>query len=129
MEHGIVMTCFADAKDLGFMDVMDICSIFGNAIDNAIECEQGIEAKDKRLIKVTVCTQNSFLLIRISNYCEREVVFEAGLPQSTKSNSQMHGYGVKSIRLAVDKYSGHMTMEQEDNWFTLTALIPLPSED
>ena len=127
-DSGIAMTCFADAKDLGFIDVMDICSIFGNAIDNAIECERGIKATDKRLIKVTVCTQNSFLLIRIANYCEREVVFDAGLPRSTKSDSQMHGYGVKSIRLAVSKYGGHMTMDQSDSWFMLTALIPLPQK-
>lgn len=126
VSKGIAMTCFADAKDLAFMDVMDICSIFGNAIDNAIECELEIVEKDKRLIKVTVCTQNSFLLIRIANYCEREVVFDAGLPRSTKPNKQIHGFGVKSIRLAISKYGGHMTMEQEDNWFTLTALIPLP---
>ena len=41
-EEGIVMTCFADAHDMGFIDMMDICSIFGNAIDNAIECVEKI---------------------------------------------------------------------------------------
>lgn len=129
LDSDIVMTCFADASDLGFMDVMDICSIFGNAVDNAIECERRVKDIDKRLIKVMVRTQNNFLLIRIANYCDQPVVFEGGLPRSTKPDSQMHGYGVKSIRLAVSKYGGHMTMEQQEEWFTLTALIPLPAQE
>ena len=33
LEHGITMTVFADAHDAEFLDVMDLCSIFGNAIE------------------------------------------------------------------------------------------------
>lgn len=33
-KNGITFTCVADGTLLGFMDVMDICSIFGNALDN-----------------------------------------------------------------------------------------------
>ena len=58
---------------LDFMDVMDICSIFGNALDNAIECEMKIPEKEKRLIHVTVSRQKAFLSLRFENYCEEEV--------------------------------------------------------
>ena len=126
-EHGITMTCFADAQNLDFIDVMDVCAIFGNAIDNAIECEQKIDNPQMRLIKVNVYTQNHFLLIRVENYCEDQVDFDRGLPVTTKTDSQMHGYGVKSMKRAVEKYGGHLHLEQEDVWFRITALIPLPS--
>lgn len=125
-EHGITMTCFADAHDLDFIDVMDVCAIFGNAIDNAIECEQKIRDPQMRLIKVNVYTQNRFLLIRVENYCENPVDFDRGLPVTTKQDSQMHGYGVKSMKRAVEKYGGHLNLEQEDAWFRITALIPMP---
>lgn len=125
VEHGIVMSCFADAQDLGFMDVMDICSIFGNAIDNAIECVQQLEDRDKRLIKVSVYTQNRFLLIRIENYCETTVDFSGGLPTTTKANRDLHGYGIKSIQRAAEKYHGCVTLEQQDGWFGITVLLPL----
>lgn len=46
-KHGIIFTCVADGTLLDFMDVMDICSIFGNALDNAIECEMKIPEKEK----------------------------------------------------------------------------------
>ena len=126
-EHGITMTCFADAQNLDFIDVMDVCAIFGNAIDNAIECEQ--KNANTRLIKVNVYTQNHFLLIRVENYCEEQVAFDRGLPVTTKSDDQMHGYGVKSVKRAVEKYDGHLVIEQEDVWFRITALIPLPHEE
>ena len=125
-EHGITMTCFADAHDLDFIDVMDVCAIFGNAIDNAIECEQKVSNPLMRLIKVNVYTQNHFLLIRVENYCEDLVDFDHGLPVTTKADGQMHGYGVKSIKRAVENYGGHVNLEQEDTWFRMTALIPLP---
>lgn len=38
----------------------------------------------------------------------------------------MHGYGVKSIKRVVENYGGHVNLEQEDTWFRMTALIPLP---
>lgn len=125
-EQGITMTCFADAGDMGFMDVMDVCAIFGNAIDNAIECEQKIDDLRHRLIKVNVYTQNRFLLIRVENYCQDQVTFDSGLPVTTKADKQLHGYGVKSIQRAVEKYGGYLSLELENSWFRTTALIPLP---
>ena len=59
-KHGITFTCVADGTLLDFMDIMDICSIFGNALDNAIECELKIADKEKRLIHVTVSQQKNF---------------------------------------------------------------------
>ena len=124
-ENGITMTCFAEAGRLNYIDVMDICSIFGNAIDNAIEYEMTVNDPNKRLIKVTVYPQNKFLLIRIENYCEDVIPLRNGLPRTSKSDAQFHGYGVKSICRAVEKYGGNVNIAQADNWFSLTVLIPL----
>ncbi len=129
LQNDIVMTCYADANKMKFMDVMDVCSIFGNALDNAIECVQQIEDKDKRLIKLTVYSRNHFLLIRVENYCESLVAFDSGMPVTTKGDTQMHGYGVKSIKQTVEKYHGHLDIEQDSVWFRITALIPLPDKN
>ena len=127
-EEGIVMTCFADAHDMGFIDMMDICSIFGNAIDNAIECVEKIADKNMRLIKLTVRTQNRFLLIRVENCTDKAIDLNGGQPVTTKENKESHGYGIKSIRKAAEKYGGCMTLEQQDGWFIMTVLIPLAEE-
>ena len=128
LDRGITMTVFADAGEAGFLDPMDLCSIFGNAIDNAIEYEQRIEDKNLRLIKVTVRTQNRFLLIQIRNYCTEVIPMKNGIIATSKQDKQFHGYGIKSIRRAVEKYEGTLTLEQEESWFVLTALIPIPEK-
>lgn len=124
-EH-ITMECYVDAREMDFMNEIHICSIFGNALDNAIEYERGIEETEKRLIKVSVCSENHFLVIHISNYCEQPVQISLEAPKSTKKNPEMHGYGIKGIRLAVEKYDGHMSIKQANNWFMVSILIPIP---
>ncbi|MBO7364725.1 MAG: GHKL domain-containing protein, partial [Lachnospiraceae bacterium] len=37
-----------------------------------------------------------------------------------------HGYGLKSMRYIVKQYHGTLTLETEDDMFTLTAVIPVP---
>ena len=127
-ENGITMTCFAEADKLEYIDVMDICSLFGNAIDNAIEYEMKVEDRDKRLIKVTVYPQNQFLLIRIENYCEEVIPLRDDLPRTSKRDARLHGYGVKSILRVAEKYGGNVNISQADNWFSLTVLIPLEAD-
>ena len=127
-KHGITLTSVADGSLLEFMDTMDICSIFGNALDNAIECELKILDKEKRLIHVTVSQQKTFLMIRIENYFEGVLRQKEGGFATTKKEKQFHGYGIKSIRYTVNKYGGAVHIDTEKQWFDLKILIPLPEE-
>ena len=102
------MTCVVDGPLFDFMDVMDICSIFGNALDNAIEYEKQIPDKEKRLIHVTAFSQKNFLITRFENYCEDSLAFDENLPVTTKGDARFHGYGLKSIRYTVRKYGGEV---------------------
>lgn len=125
MQHKIDMTCVIDGKLFDTMDVMDICSIFGNALDNAIECELKIKDYAKRMIHVDAFSEKSFLIIRFENYYEGEIRFEKGLPVTSKKEQSMHGYGLKSLRYTVHKYNGEVQIDARDNWFSLRILIPL----
>jgi hypothetical protein len=120
----IQFTCIVDGKLLNFMSVSDICSIFGNALDNAIESAQNTAEGDKRLIKVAVYRQNEFLLIRFENYYENNLKFENGSLLSTKNNKDFHGFGIKSIKSAAERYGGSVTVTTDNNWFTVIVLIP-----
>ena len=124
-KHDITFTCVAEGTLLSFMDVMDICSIFGNALDNAIECEMKIADKEKRLIHVTVTKQKNFLLLRFENYCEDALQYSEGKLVTTKKEKKYHGYGLKSVRYTVNKYDGAVSIDTANNWFVLKILIPL----
>ena len=124
-KNHIQITCVADGKLLDHMHVTDICSIFGNALDNAIEHVILIPDPEKRLIHLTVSAQKGFVFIKIENYCEAEISKnEEDLITTTKKDSKNHGFGLKSIRKAVEKYDGSVVFGVQQNWFKLKILLP-----
>ncbi|MDR1092637.1 MAG: ATP-binding protein [Clostridiales bacterium] len=125
VEKGINFSCVADGALLGFMDVMDICSVFGNALDNAVESAGKQPDPDKRLIKMALYRRSGFMIARFENYSEDKPIFENGLPVTTKPDKRNHGYGIKSIKSTAERYGGNVSVRTEDNWFVLCVLIPL----
>lgn len=125
-KYSIAMTSVVDGALFDFMDVMDICSIFGNALDNAIEYESQMKDREKRLIHVMAYAQKQLLIIRIENYYEGKPVSDKKFPATTKADARFHGFGLKSIQYTVKKYGGALDISVEDHWFNLKILIPLP---
>ncbi|WP_236354983.1 ATP-binding protein [Konateibacter massiliensis] len=125
VQHDINMTSVIDGEKLNFMNAMDICSIFGNTLDNAIESVSKITDKDKRLIRIAVYGQNDFLVIRVENYYENSLKMREGNYITTKGDKAYHGYGIKSIKYTAEKYGGTMTIHTQDSWFCLNVLIPM----
>lgn len=122
--NNIKITCVADGDVLEFMHVADICTIFGNALDNAIESVTLIEDPEKRLIHLSLSQKKNFILIQINNYCENVITMKNGYPVTTKADKGNHGFGLKSIRYTVEKYHGTLNFDLKDNWFELKMLIP-----
>lgn len=127
-KHGITMTVVADGRLLDFMDAMDICSIFGNALDNAIESAMNTDEKEKRLIHVSVSQVKSFVMIRIENYFEGSLKMDDGDYLTTKKDKNLHGYGIKSIKYTANRYDGVVNINAENHWFELKILIPYNSK-
>lgn len=123
----ISLNYLVDPEALSFMEDMDICSLFGNALDNAIEAEQE-EPVGTRLIRLNVSRKNRFLTIHIENTCTHKVTFRDGLPLTRKENKSLHGYGSKSIRYVTNKYGGNVVMNQEGNLFSLNVILPYTPE-
>ncbi len=124
----ITFTFVVDGKHLDFMNIVDLTSLFGNAIDNAIESVKGIEDPEKKLIKLTVFAQNELLMIKFENYYENDLKYEDGMLVTTKQETSYHGYGIKSIKSIAKKYGGVVNINPGNNWFTLYILIPLNSQ-
>lgn len=125
-KFGISLNSVADGALLDFMDTLDLCSIFGNALDNAIECERKVEDKEKRLIHLAVFAQKNFVILRFENYFDGELKIKNGILETTKTKKkEFHGFGIKSIRYTVQKYGGAVSIGQRENWFELKILIPM----
>lgn len=124
-KYQIVFTFMADGKSLSFMSALDIYSLFGNILDNALECEQHEKDIDKRSISLKIFQKAGYLYIHQDNFCSKMVEFEEGIPLSTKKDKGIHGFGVKSVQYIVDKYEGMVKFSQQDHRFSVDILIPI----
>ena len=127
VSNGIQFTCIAEGNKMGFMDVMDIYSLFGNILDNAIEYEQLLPA-EMRFIHLSVRAINQMMLIRAENHFEGDLVLRDGVPVTTKADKDYHGYGMRSIQRIAEKYGGDFSISTEDQLFTINIMIPIPKD-
>ncbi|OUO31018.1 hypothetical protein B5F86_02650 [Lachnoclostridium sp. An298] len=121
-----VLLYMADGTQLGFVGNVDLYTMFGNALDNAVESVVKQEDVQKRVIQVSVFHKKNLQMIRVRNYCDEKPVFSDGLPVSTKKDRRYHGYGLKSIRYTAEKYGGGIVCQAADNYFVLQILLPIP---
>ena len=115
----------ADGALLNKLHVADICTIFGNALDNALESVVMIPDPQKRLIHVSVSAQKNFIFINIANTLGTALIESEDSLLTTKKDKKNHGYGLKGIKFAAGKYGGHVNYKAEDGWFRLNILIPM----
>lgn len=122
---GITVTAVADGKLLSFLSTADMCTIIGNALDNAVDCVSEIEDPQKRLIHLEVTSSKGFVLVRVDNPVERPVHFAGGLPRSEKAIMPGHGFGTRSIRRTVDRLGGNAVFECVNGSFVLRIIFPM----
>lgn len=121
-EKNIDFIVVIDFNNINSIEPLDISTIFGNALDNAIE---GVEKlpEEKRVIFVKAGKVNDFLSIVIENNYNPEIKLEN--KKTTKKDTFLHGYGIQNIENAVEKYNGTCTITKENEKFTLKILIPI----
>lgn len=123
--QGITFTAVADGKLLAAMSSMDIASLFGNALDNAIEASSKLDDTQHRLIRLALYAKHDFVVIRVENYYASPVSTDAaGDLKTMKADEHKHGFGVKSIQHIAHQYDGAVTIRTHDHWFVLTVLLP-----
>lgn len=123
--NNIKINCIADGRQMDVFDPVDLYTVFGNAIDNAIESVKQLENQEMRMIDVLVYVRRQFLMINIMNPIGNRLEFDGELPVSTKTRNGYHGFGLKSIRHTVSKYNGFMKIDTAEGIFSLRILIPL----
>mgnify|MGYP001851863230 CR=1 FL=1 len=121
-EKQIDFSAMVDFHGIDFMEPLDISTIFGNAIDNAIEASENLP-EYKRLITVKAERVRDMLLITIENNTQPGNHLTEG---TTKKDRFVHGFGIPNIKKAVEKYGGQCSFQQEERVYRLKILIPCP---
>lgn len=129
VDNDILLSCIIDGKRLNFMSSGEVYSLFGNLLDNAIEYLETVEEAENRLISVNVQARNSFVTVRVENYCKNQVKMVDGLPVTVKQDKENHGWGVKSVKHIAEKYGGTVVLDQTENVFSVNIAMPLNNEN
>lgn len=97
----------------------DLCALFGNALDNAIEAAQKSEGKQ---ITIRCKAERGLFMLRIKNSLSWKVHCDLN---TTKKDKEHHGFGLAGMREIVTRYGGFLEAGAKDSIFELVISIPL----
>ena len=124
-EQGIQVTSVAAGKLIDFMSPLDVTAIVGNALDNAFEATSRLTPADRRMVKFSLFAHDDFVMLRFENTYDGVVRRRGGVIVTRKAGDS-HGYGLRNIESAAEKYGGSVSISHDGEWFSLRVLLPQP---
>lgn len=109
----------------GALREIDMISMIGNLLDNAIRGAQ--ECGNFRTVQIRIFMQNkrNILVVKIVNNCTGKILIENGEIKSTKKEQGLHGLGIKSVNHTAEKYDGYLEYYIKDEKFVALLILPV----
>lgn len=107
------------------LNPVEICILFGNLFDNAIEASLQIRDLQKRRIEVIAHNKNRNFVIKLENHIDKPLVWSNSRLVTTKSDKYNHGYGMNNIAKLVNEKKGQYSIHAEDNKFQIYIIFPI----
>lgn len=105
---------------------IDICTVFSNALDNAIEACQKVSGE--KAILLSLKRTKNFYYIEMKNSVNKELInineVRNGKLFTTKKDKDIHGFGLESIRKILQNHNGELELDTEEGYFVLRIIIP-----
>lgn len=106
-KKNIVMDILIDKNCQFPLTDYEICSLFSNLLDNALEACQQIETGE-RLIELQISRQGEVTFVRLVNSTGNTPEIRNGKLQSSKREKGLHGLGLNSIKRIVERHEGDL---------------------
>lgn len=110
-------------KGLPFADT-DLCSLFANSLDNAIEACRKLSSKSKT-ISISSRADKGVFILSVQNPYQEKPKVKSGILISSKDDSENHGFGTLTIKEIAKKYGGSSTFTANESEFELLMYLPL----
>ena len=120
---GVFFEIESCCSDLSFMNDTDVVSLITNMLDNAVD--SALRSQKKEILFSIYVRNDSFVIIQISNSCDKKPLSINGRLLTLKKDSSTHGVGTQSIRRVVERYDGSFLWDynEETHVFTTSALL------
>lgn len=119
-QHGIAYHVKTVTMGRLEIEMVDLCAIFSNILDNAIEAAQKAERKE---IFIDLKMRENQIAVIAKNTYFMPADQTVNPMRTTKKDKVNHGLGFKSVVAAVHKYNGHINYQNKDGWFIVNLLI------
>ena len=103
----------------------ELCSVFCNVLDNAIEACQLLPENADRWLRLTASVWNGLFLLECRNTSANSPRMERGCVVSTK---QEHGWGLEILKIIAKKYQGAIDASFDKGIFLLRLTLQYPEE-
>uniref|UniRef100_UPI004057B226 sensor histidine kinase n=1 Tax=Acetatifactor sp. TaxID=1872090 RepID=UPI004057B226 len=103
---------------------IDLCTVIGNLLDNAMEAVLYQPENDDRFIRVFIGILKEQLYISVYNSTCGKLKKRKNTYVSTKG-SENHGFGLASVDRIVKKYKGFINRQNEEGVFATEVMLPL----
>lgn len=123
-QEQIRLVPYVDGQWLCFMNPIDLCILFGNAVDNAIDAVRPLTKPEERQIDIKVARIKKMVALRFHNHYQGIIHDQL---RTSKADAENHGYGLANIRRIVENHHGSMQVDTANQKFILTILLPLPT--
>ena len=116
---GIEVRCAVDLPaDLSKrINVQEIGVLLGNLLDNALRAVTEDTHSTNKYIELKLSILLGTLVIVVVNSFDGRLALDHGEYQTTKSDKDNHGLGLKAVRRIVEHYQGDMAIEADDQIF------------
>lgn len=105
------------------LESIEVTTILGNILDNAIEANLKLDAEKNRFIDIKIRTLLRMLQINVINSCNGVYKMEGDDFISTKNTNS--GLGLRQVKKALERIGGFMEVSAEKESFKVKACIPL----
>ena len=119
-EKGISVDIKAEVSENMGIPSLDLCSLFCNLIDNAIEECGRIESHMERWAFIRAGERRGFLIIKVSN--PRANAEKKGWI-TEKKEKERHGLGLILVKKIVKQHDGWLELERKDGIVTVIAAL------
>lgn len=119
--HGIETTCMVQ-EGFDLLNGTEICNVFGNLLDNAIEyCKRFPDMENG--ISVKIKQEDNRCVILVANKLHGSVLEVNSELKTTKQDNELHGMGIESVRQIINKHDGLFNCYEDGGMFCARIIL------
>lgn len=127
-EAGVILE-YDIVEPLYFQDFddVDLCSLVGNILDNAIEAEKQSTEQEGIWFRMKMAKEGRHIIIQVENSYDEKEENPSAKAVGTGRVGSKHGIGLRNVRKIVRQYGGMIEDKKDDGRFRIKILLPVQS--